>query len=55
LRIQMHELCVCHWPMLVLTAHTHPQGPVYDLMCVPTAMHAKEEQVYLAGAGLLQL
>jgi hypothetical protein len=31
LHVQMHELCVC--PMLVLTAHLHPQGPVFDLMC----------------------
>ena len=43
LRVQMHELCVC--PMLVLTAYLHPQGPViFDLMCVPTVMHAKKVQ-----------
>jgi len=30
--------------MLVLTAHLHPQGPVFDLMCVPTVMHAKKVQ-----------
>jgi hypothetical protein len=36
LRVQMHKLCVC--PMLAL----HPQGPVFDLMCVPTVMHTKK-------------
>ena len=52
LRVQMHELCVC--PMLVLIAYQvcqdagmpylHPQDPVFDLMCVPTVMHAKKMQ-----------
>ena len=28
--------------MLVLTAYLHP--PVFDLMCVPTVMHAKKVQ-----------
>jgi len=28
--------------MLVLTAYLHP--PVFDLMCVPTVMHAKKKQ-----------
>jgi hypothetical protein len=40
LRVQMHELCVC--PMLVLNAYLHSQDPVFDLMCVPTVMHAKK-------------
>ena len=29
-------------PMLVLNAYLYPQDPVFDLMCVPTVMHAKE-------------
>ena len=49
LRVQMHELCVCVCPMLVLTAYLHPQGPVFDLMCVPTVMHAKKVQSKLDG------
>ena len=42
LRVQMQQLCVC--PKLVLTAYLHPQGPVFDLMCVPNVMHAKKMQ-----------
>jgi len=42
LRVQMHELRMC--PMLVLNAYLHPQDPVFDLMCVPTVMHAKKVQ-----------
>jgi hypothetical protein len=33
--------------MLVLNAYLHPQDPqdpVFDLMCVPTVMHAKKVQ-----------
>jgi hypothetical protein len=30
--------------MLVLNAYLHPEDPVFDLMCVPTAMHAKKVQ-----------
>ena len=44
LRVQVHELCARVCPILVLTAYLHPQGPVFDLMCVPTVMHAKKVQ-----------
>jgi len=46
LRVQMHELCIC--PMLVLAQCLYypqdPQDPVFDLMCVPTVMHAMKVQ-----------
>jgi hypothetical protein len=38
--VQMHELCAR--PMLL--THLHPQGPVFDLMCVPTVMYATRVQ-----------
>jgi len=44
-QVQIHEPCVC--PRLVLNAYLHPQDhqdPVFDLMCVPTVMHAKKVQ-----------
>jgi hypothetical protein len=36
--------------------YLHPQNPEFDLMCVPTVMHANKcKASKMAGAGLLQL
>jgi hypothetical protein len=49
----------CLLPNVGVNAYLHyqdPQEPVFDLMCVPTVMHAKKMQSKMAGAGkLLQL